>query len=810
MIQSSFPFQTRPARTFLPVGGVAASLLLVALSGAAQAQPTQDWTRTETRDDCADYSPTRNPYFGDLHVHTKYSADSVLIRNRNDPRDAYDFAKGGTVGLTPYDAMDVPTRSATIDRPLDFTAVTDHSEGFGEAVICLDPGYPGYDDVVCSDLRDTFDNIYQPAPAPPQAFVNFFLPLTGENPTRFAGVCGPGPGYDDCATEAGVVWQDTLDAAEENYDRTDACEFTTFPAYEWSANTGGNNLHRNVIFRNAEVPALPISYYEEWTAEGLWSQLQAQCLDEPGNCDVLAIPHNSNIARDMMFARTMTDGNPITAEYAATRSQFEPLVEVFQNKGSAECRDGVSGTADELCGFENLSRQILLGTSNWNQTFSYKAFTRGGLREGLYLENRTGVNPYNFGFIGGTDTHNGTPGLVSERDYGAAGHMGIADSTSEFILSEIGFPGQLEQNGGGVSVVWAEENSRDAIFAALRRRETYATSGTRPIVRVFGGRVAENLCDSVDFVEEGYASGVPMGGDMGPDLGKFAPRIAVLAQKDPGTMAVPGTQLQRIQIIKGWVDSEGGTQEVVYDVAGDADSTATVDPSTCTTSGPGFDTLCTVWQDPKFDATQNAFYYARVVENPVCRWSQRLCNELGVTCSGTTSTPAGYNGCCNPNVEDIIQERAIASPIWYHADRLGLTKGSVKFSDTASKDRLQLALMIPSAPEQLDPAVNDLTIAVRDDATAFTVTIPAGTMEVKKPGAKYLYKDPAGTRSGVTGLQLKISKGKATLKLKTGDTDLSSISRSAQTLSVDLTTSTYSSTTVRDWSFAAPKLSLVF
>ncbi|HYB99860.1 MAG TPA: DUF3604 domain-containing protein [Candidatus Limnocylindrales bacterium] len=780
-----------------------AMLATASLAHAGGVMPQQDWERTEVRQSCDEYNPLRNPYFGDLHVHTAYSADAVLIRTRNGPRDAYAFARGATVGLPPYDASDLPTRTATIDRPLDFTAVTDHAEGFGEAQICLHPGYPGYDDQICADLRNTFDNDFVPAPLPPQAFYNFFNPLNVEDPDRFA-LCGAGGA--DCAAEAAVVWQDTLAAAEEHYDRTSACEFTTFAAYEWSSNLDGNNLHRNVIFRNAEVPPLPITYYEEWTPEGLWEALRTQCLDEDGNCDVLAIPHNSNLARDMMFPRNMTDGSSMTAEYAATRKAMEPLVEIIQNKGDAECRQGVGGATDEECGFEKLSRSTLFGTSNWNQNFEDRAYVRFALKDGMIKQKTLGSNPFQLGFIGGTDTHNGTPGLVDESDYPASGHMGITESEPRFILNH-NPPGKIEGSGGGLSVLWAEENSRDALFAAMRRRETYATSGTRPIVRVFAGRFAETLCDDPDFVAEGYDKGVPMGGEIGPMLGKSDMRIAVLAQKDPGLPGDPGTPLQRIQIIKGW-HGKDGIKEKVYDVAGDAANGAGVDLDTCEPTGTGFDTLCTVWSDPDFDASERAFYYVRVLENPTCRWSTHLCNSLGVDCSAPESVPADYVMCCDEHTPLTLQERALTSPIWYQPELVTLSKGQVRFGEEPGTDRLSLKLFFAKAPSSLDPQAHDLTITLRDEAGVFTATIPAGTMEVKKPGSKYQYKDPTGAIAGITSLSVKIAgNGSAQIGLKTGDIDLAGLEPSAQTLAIDVTSGSYSATDRHEWLQAGTALS---
>ena len=879
--QSSFSLASS-----LRIGGLVlagSALVVTALAGLAFADPPMpaaDWTRTEVRADCASYNALRNAYFGDTHVHTKYSADSVLARNRTTVRDAYSFAQGGTVGLAPYDAFDNAGRLATIDRRLDFMAVTDHSEGFGEAKICLNPGYAGYDDPICSDLRDTFTRNFQPTNPLPYAFVQFFLALNLPNPQRFDGICGT-PGWPDCATEAGLVWQDTQDAAAENYDLTAECKFTTFVAYEWSGNTGGNNLHRNVIFRNSHVPPLPISYYEQWKPEGLWSELKSQCIDPGNGCDVLAIPHNSNIGggdlngKGGMFSTLDSDGQALTAAEAATRASFEPIMEVFQVKGDSECRDGVAGTTDELCNFEKLSRETLTGSSSWLRTYSPYAYARGALKRGLSLERKIGVNPFALGFVGATDTHNGVGGGVSEIDYGKIGFSGIADSEPAFILAEGTPPSKVQNNGGGLSVVWAEENSRDAIFAAMRRRETYSTSGTRPVVRSFAGRYPTTLCDDPNFVAAGYDKGVPMGGDIGPVRGKSSPRFAILAQKDNGTLERPGTPLQRIQVVKGWIDpSTGATQEKVYDVAGDAQNGATVDEATCQESGPGSDRLCAVWEDPKFKPAEDAFYYVRVLENPVCRWSQRLCNELktcsvhltscskdptrtcttdaeceaanpgksslctvdypavctrdedcqhlgagttcgstpAVDCSNPASLPPGAVECCDSHIPHVIQERAVASPIWYHADRVGITKGKVTFGKASGPDdKLQLALLIGQSPGALDPVLNDITITLSDEASVWSATIPHGKMEVKKPGADYKFKDKTGAYNGLTDMQIKISKGTATIKLKAGLLDLSGLARASARISVALTAGTdYSSTVVNDWAFKAPKLSATF
>src|SRR5581483_2114041 len=402
----------------------------------------------------------------------------------------------------------------------------------------------------------------------------------------------------------------TQAAAEEFYDRTDACTFTSFVAYEWSGQPNGNNLHRNVIFRNAVVPALPTSYMEQPTPQGLWAALKTQCLDGLPGCDVLAIPHNPNVSGGLMFAPVNADQSPLTATDAAFRSSMEPMVEMNQHKGDSECRPGVDST-DEVCGFEKLNRlQLFAAVSDPNQVFPPLNYVRNALKEGLVQEELLGVNPFKLGLIGSTDTHNATPGGTEEQDFGANGHLGLRDhATPAFMLQRV-TPAGIEATPGGLAVVWAEENSRDAIFAAMRRREVYGTSGTRPILRFFAGREPDLRCGDPEFVAHAYDGGVPMGGDIGPVRREKSPRFGVLAFRDPGAATVVGTPLQRVQIVKGWVDAAGQTHEKVFDVAGDADDGATVDTATCAPSGAGFDSLCAVWTDPEFDRSERAFYYA--------------------------------------------------------------------------------------------------------------------------------------------------------------------------------------------------------
>jgi hypothetical protein len=776
-------------------------LTAVVLTATASADlPQQDWTRTETRADCASYNPLRSPFFGETHIHTSFSGDAAFVRVRTTPRDAYRFALGQQIGLPPYDAMDQPTRFAQLHRPLDFTAVTDHAEFLGEIRTCLTEGLPGYDDQICQDTRAELASPPAGITAPiPLVVIAFQLTIQSANPTRL-GLCGPGG--TNCTTQAALVWQDELDAAEEFYDRTSACDFTTFPAYEWTNNLNGFNLHRNIIFRNDEVPALPTSYYEQPLVEGLYGALEGDCLSSPGNCDFVAIPHNSNVSGGLMFQSVNADGSPMTKADAERRAGHEPLIEIFQHKGSSECQPA-SSPNDEQCGFEQLQRPQLFTTANPTVPVPGTNFMRSALTQGLHLNDTLGANPFALGFVGSTDGHSSLAGGVVEEDFGTTGHLGVRDGSAENILSKIA-PGGVTTNGGGLAVLWAEENSRDALFAAMRRREAYATSGTRPIVRFFGGRPPKDACANPAFVEEGYTHGVPMGGEIGPTLGRRSPRFSVMAMQDPGGNGEPSTPLQRIQIVKGWVDTDGTTHEKVFEVAGDAHSDASVDLDTCTPTGSGAASLCTVWADPSFRPEERAFYYARVLENPVCRWSTRLCNSLGVDCSG--SVPNIYRECCSGIVDKAIQERAWTSPIFYQPEGFG-TKGQIAFGTGVTGDRLRLQLTIGRVPSELDVATNGLSVTVRDDDVVFDATLPAGAMIESSPGRLYRYDDPAGTIGGIKKARLRINRrGTGTLTLDTIRMNLSNAGPTDRRVSVQLASGTYDHSDSRYWQGLRGKL----
>ena len=616
--------------------------LLLAVASAAAGAPFE---RTETREPCATYDALRRPFFGDLHVHTTLSLDASTQDTRNRPRDAYRFAQGEPMGIQPYDEHGVARRTIKLGRPLDFVAVTDHAELFGEARICKTSGLPGHDSSTCRLFR------WLPR-------VAFYMmngdSIGAEHPIRYA-FCGEHAR--NCLDAAREPWREVQEAAEAAYDRTSACRFTSFVAYEWSLTPGTTNQHRNVIFRNATVPELPTSALDETTPQGLWAALHETCLDAGTGCDVLAIPHNSNLSAGRMFrVEDVPD-----RDAAAGRVAMEPLVEMMQHKGDSECLPGL-GQTDEQCGFEKLPYDRFGGKYYNGLLFAPApvSFVRTAIGNGLAAGAKLGVNPFKLGFVGSTDTHIAAAGFVDEDTH--AGHGGASTARQEGPT----LPDDLEYNPGGLAVLWAEENSRDALFAAMRRRESYATSGPRVVVRTFGGwSFPPDFCSDPAFVARGYDGGVPMGGDLPPPPSPdAAPRLAIAAQRDPGTPAKPGGKLERVQVIKLSLVN-GAPKEEVIDVAGHAGDGGDVDPRTCVPSGRGADSLCTVWTDPSFDPRAPAAYYVRVLEAPSCRWNAYVCNASGIDCEKPSTVPPGLASCCDAGVAKTIQERAWTSPIWY-------------------------------------------------------------------------------------------------------------------------------------------------
>jgi hypothetical protein len=602
---------------------------------------------TEQRQPCADSEPLMQPWFGDLHVHTRYSLDASTQGTRTTPDQAYRFARGEAIGIQPWQDA-TALRSLQLSRPLDFAMVSDHAELIGEVHMCNTPGTAGFDSWQCL--------VYRHWPRGAYYLFNYMASMQAAH----LGLCGDDNAL--CKKASLIPWREMQVAAADHYDQSTHCEFTSFVGYEWTgleAEAGGN-LHRNVVFRNAVVPDLPINFIDGPEAEQLWHSLDARCNGLDNSCDSLAIPHNSNLSAGHMFSGLRDNGEAMNADYARLRQRFEPLAEIMQHKGASECyyQGGIS--SDELCAFEQLPLDNIAGYPAPPKPDT--GFIRSALADGLKLEQRLGVNPYQFGIIASTDTHLGTPGAAEEDNF--LGHGGAGVPSRHEIPP--GLPDKLEYNPGGLAVLWAQENSRDALFSAMRRREVYGTSGPRIVSRFFGGwNYPADLCESPDRIERAYAGGVPMGGELSSAASGNAISFALIASQDAGTSASPGTALQRIQVVKGWIDEAGERRERVVDVAGDGDNGATVDIASCKTSGPGFANLCTVWTDDQFDPEQRAYYYSRVIENPTCRWSQRICAASKVDCNVPETIGGGLEGCCSAEHRPIIQERAWSSPIWY-------------------------------------------------------------------------------------------------------------------------------------------------
>ncbi|MBV9269351.1 MAG: DUF3604 domain-containing protein, partial [Acidobacteriaceae bacterium] len=569
--------------------------------------------------------------------------------NRNDPRQAYRFGRGEEVTLP-------GGQKSKLRVPLDFMAVTDHDIWLGEVSLCNDASSDAYKTQICEMLREAD----QPAKAQGTKLIWRFAAESAHKPSeRDKEICGSTDSGPDtlCAQRANSVWKQIQKNADDFYEPG---KFTTFAAFEWTANLDRiGMLHRNVIFRGGHLPeSIENAIQLNNSPERLWEWLQRSCQED---CEVVSIPHNTNFGWGVALDTKNSDGTPFTKEILQNRAKSEPLIEIHQIKGNSECAPGL-GTNDEQCNFEQLFQACKAG----QQAFCAVArdYVRNALKSGLLVDEQYGINPFKYGFIGSTDTHSSNPGSADEK--GWTGGSGLGDATpaqrlkAAAAVSDEKFPIKpLAFNPGGLAGVWAEENTREAIFRAFKRRETFATSGPRFKVRLFAGwDYPQDLERHRNAVSVAYRDGVAMGSDLPPAHGKKPPRLLAWAVQDPD-----GPSLQKLQIIKGWTRN-GQAFEAVYDIAcsGGAkpdptshrcpDNGATVDLHTCETApAKGSAELASTWIDPTFDVGERSFYYVRVIANPSCRWTTY--DAIAAGQEPPKTVPA------------TVQERAWSSPVWY-------------------------------------------------------------------------------------------------------------------------------------------------
>ena len=581
-------------------------------------------------------------FFGDTHLHTSYSTDAGMVGCTLGPEDAYRFALGETV----VSSTGVPAR---LHRPLDFLVVSDHAENLGLAPaiaasnpkLLANPWGKKEHDLVQSGLEGAI-----------KAYDNWMATTAKqEDPLK------------DLPELAAEMWGKVIDAAEK-YNAPG--RFTAFIGYEWTSMPEGNNLHRNVIFRDGGDKArqvVPFSQYDSFDPEDLWKWMQGYEQKTGGR--LLAIPHNGNLSNGLMFDDVTYTGKPLDRDYAERRMRWEPIYEVTQMKGDGEAHPALS-PFDEFADYETWDKASF-GTQPKTKDMLPREYAREAFKRGLSYEAKLGANPFKFGLIGSTDSHTA---LSTAEEDNYFGKVTLLEPSSDPIRFEEVIAGRTAPKGSqifarqigaaGLAAVWARENTREALWDAMKRKEVYATTGTRLLVRIFGGFEfgAQDLYRS-DFAKHGYDKGVPMGGNLKKAPKGKSPAFLIRALRD-----VDGANLDRIQIVKGWVDGSGRRRERVFNVAWSGDrkpypnsgrlppvgNTVNVKEATYSNS-IGAPVLQGYWKDPSFRPAERAFYYVRVLEIPTPRWTTIDAKVFGV--KRPTDVPAS------------IQERAYTSPIWY-------------------------------------------------------------------------------------------------------------------------------------------------
>lgn len=578
-------------------------------------------------------------YFGDTHLHTSYSTDAGMIANTLGPIEAYRFAKGEVV----TSSTGLKTR---LQRPLDFLVIADHAESLGLAPMIAESNERLLQTEVGKKLYD--------------------LVNAGKNVAAY-GLWSKtrqtdGDPLADLQDVVKSFWERQTGTAEQF---NNPGKFTALIGFEWTSMPQGNNLHRVVIFRDNKQKAdqqLPITSYDTLDPEILWSWM-ADYEQRTGG-QILAIPHNGNLSNGLMFDSVTLNGKALDRNYAKRRARWEPLYEVTQMKGDGEAHPLLSPT-DEFADFETWDKGSF-GSQAKTVDMLPREYARAGLKSGLAWEQKLGVNPFKFGMIGSTDSHTSLATATEDNYFGKVSVMEPEVRAKQMLTAITGRTGEPEvQNlvwqtsAAGLAAVWARENTREALWDAMARKEVYATTGTRIRLRLFAGwNFHASDLDRPGFAKYGYANGVPMGGDLNAG-GGASPTFLIQVLRDPD-----GANLDRIQIVKGWMNADGNTQERIYDVAVsdgrkiDANGRcSTPVGNTVDTVGPSYRNsigepqLMAFWKDPDFDPSQHAFYYVRVLEIPTPRWTLYDAARLG------TIIPA--------EAPHTIQERAYSSPVWH-------------------------------------------------------------------------------------------------------------------------------------------------
>jgi len=618
------------------------SVLAAALTATALVAQTNSHANAETYSTGVGTDYPKQVFFGDLHLHSNISADAHSMGNLLlSSADAYRFARGEKV----LASNGLP---AQLKRPLDFLSVTDHAEFMGlyRMFRLEDPRLMETDlGKAWLSKYDTRPNLDEPDPIglmsrnPIAAFVNS---INDPNPERDA--------YPDDLK--GAIWTDVARTADEF---NSPGIFTAFTGYEWTAMRDGNNLHRCVILKDsADVVTgwLPYSAQSSSNPEDLWAALTEY--EQVTGGEALSIPHNGNLSDGMMWDTVTYDGEAIDQNYAAARMRWEPIAEVTQLKGDSETHPSLSPD-DPFADFERWDEYNISYIKNTPDMYP-GSYARSALKRGLSLEQTAGANPYAFGMIGSTDDHTSLATAEEDNFFGKFANSEPGVRTGDSRMA--GLNADWELGASGLAAVWAPQNTREDLFASMKRREVYATTGSRIVLRFFGGwDYAPDSVHSPYFETIGYRDGVPMGGELTPES-DGAPTFMVQAMKDPDA-----ANLDQVQIIKGWIDEQGETHEQIYYVALSDDRGvdpdtglpepvgSTVDLENVTfTNTIGAVQLSAQWTDPDFDAAQAAFYYARAIEIPRPRWSEHDRKAFGIDFKDAPRT---------------VQDRAYSSPIWY-------------------------------------------------------------------------------------------------------------------------------------------------